>query len=410
MEKSVDITMVSIKEEGDNVNMEKSKYTIDDLFKSLELKEFDTVVFAPREEEHIVNGKRQIVTMGARLKEKVRNALPSTEPNFVKGLIEEAAAKYRSFSPMSALCTSESESNKGKRDPGWAEKVVIGYLTSIGAEELSKLSQTEYFEVPSGLDLVGIGAEGMVDGKATLVARERLAALGLEDNAFTVYQTVRIKSDKLGSLCGSGSSHLLIEGKEAGYRVLEHSLDGSGYFLKVGEYAGKGGNKTHITVAGDAGSGFMADSKGGHGTVEGNIKGSSAGAGSEHLALYVKGDGGDLLLAESNHSLAYVGEAGSYAGFRAQKPLLIVEGKAGKLLGEGMAEGNVFVNEIDAYSEPGKLLGYSGTGKVTVSDQKYADVLLKENAPGYTIGVDGKFFAEKDGGCESCSTCTCGKK
>ncbi len=408
MEKT-EVSVVPIKGEGEDAKMEKSKYMIDDLFKSLELKEFDTVVFAPREEEHIVNGKRQRVTVGARLKEKVRAALPTTEPDFVKGLIEEAAAKYRSFSPMSALCTSESESNKGERDPGWAEKVVIGYLTSIGAEELAKMTQEAFFEVPSGLDLVGIAAEGEVDEKATLAARERLAAFGLEDRDFTVYRTVRIKSDKFGFLCGSGSSHLLLEGKEACYRVLEHSFDGTGWFGKVGEYAGKGSRKADIVVAEDAGSGFMADSKGGHGTVEGNINGSSAGVGAERLALYVKGKAGDLLLAESNRSLAYVGEAGNYAGYKAQKPLLFVDGKAGKLLGEGMVEGNVFVNEINTYSEPGKLLGYSGTGKVTVSDPKYADALLKENKPGYKIEVDGKFFAEKkDGSCESCSCGTGG--
>lgn len=399
MEKT-EVSMVSIKEEGENVKMEKSKYTIDDLFRSLELKEFDTVVFAPREEEVTANGKKQRVTVGTKLKEKVRAALPTTEPNFVKGLIEEAATKYQTFSHRS--------------EHGYEKRVVVGYLTSIGAEELAKTTQDAYFEVPSGLDMVGIAAEGMPNEKATLTARERLARLGREDKEFTLYRPVRIKSDKFGALCGSGSSHLLLEGEEAGYGALEYSLDGTGWLGNVGEYAGKGSTEAHIQVAGDAGSGFMADSKKGHGSVDGNIKGSSAGAGSERLWLYVNGNGGDLLLADSKSPIAYVGGAGSYAGYKAQKPLLIVGGKPGKLLGEGMTEGNVFVKEIDAYAEPGKLLGYSGTGKVTVSNQKYADILLKENKPGYSIGVDGRAFLSDDGNIVgkscSCSKAACAKE
>ncbi len=409
-----DVSIVSIREEGDNVKMEKQTYGIDDLFKSLELNEFDTAIFAPREMEEIVNHKKQKITQGKRLKEKVRNALPTTEPDFIKGLIEEAAAKYRSFSPMSALSVSESESNKGERDPGWAEKVVIGYLTSIGAEELSKSSQTEYFEVPSGLDLVGIAAEGAPDEKATIAARKNLATLGFKDESFTVYRDVRIKSDKFGSLCGSDSRHLLLDGKEAGYCAFEHAVDGTGFFAgSIGEYGGKRSRKTHIVVAGDAGSGFMAESKEGHGTVDGSIKGSSAGADAEHLALYVKGNAGDMLLAESKHSLAMVGGAGSYAGYKAQKTLLVVDGKAGKLLGDGMVEGHIAVKELDTYQESGKLLGYSGTGTIRVPDEKSRELLAKENKPGYTIEVDGKFFAGKDGdGCESCSckAGACGKE
>ncbi len=385
-------------------------YSIDTLFRDLDesigLNAFDTMSFAPITRERLVNGKT-IVAVEMDLKEKVREALPSTNPDFVKGLIEEAAAKYKSFSPMSALSVSESESNKGERDPGWAEKVVIGYLTSIGAEELAKTTQDAYFDVPTGLDLVGIGAEGLPDEKVTLAARERLALLGLKNENFTVYRAVRIKSDKFGSLCGSSSSHLLLDGKDVGYGVFENALDGTGFFAgSVGEYAGKGSKNTHMMVAGDAGSGFMAESEMNHGTVDGNIKGSSAGAGATRLALHVKGYGGDLLLAESNRSLAYVGGgAGSYAGYKAQKPLLAINGKVGKLLGEEMVNGYIAVNELDTYTETGKLLGYSGTGKIRVPDEKSRELLAKENKKGYTIEVDGNFFADE--GKSSCSNGTC---
>lgn len=67
-----------------------------------------------------------------------------------------------------------------------------------------------------------------------------------------------------------------------------------------------------------------------------------------------------------------------------------------------MVEGNISVKELDTYQEPGKLLGSSGTGKVTVSKQEYANMLLKENKPAYTVEVNERFFG---GGCESC---TCG--
>lgn len=386
MEKSTtEVSVVKIEEHGDGIKMEKQNYSIDTLFKDLDesigLNAFDTVIFAPREEEVITTrGNKTTITVGERLKEKVRAALPTTEPDFVKGLIKEAAARYQSFSH--------------KSERGWEKRVVIGYLTSIGAEELSKLSQTESFVVPSGLDLVGIAAEGEVDEKVTLAARERLTDLGFEDENFTVHRTVRIKSDKFGSLCGSGSSHLLLEGKEAGYCAFEHAVDGSGWFGHVGEYAGKSSRKSHITVAGDAGSGFMAESKAGYGSVDGNIKGSSAGAGSEHLRLYVEGNGGDMLLAESKHSLAMVGGAGSYAGYKAQKPLLAIKGKVGKLLGEEMANGYIAVNELDTYQEAGKLLGHSGTGMIRVPDEKSRELLAKENKPGYTIEVDENFFAD----------------
>lgn len=394
MEKSTtDVSIVLISEKGENAKMEKRKYSIDDLFKSLELKEFDTMIFAPREEEHIVNGRGKMVTVGTNLKEKVRAALPSTEPDFVKGLIEEAAAKYQSFSRMSA-----------PTNPGWEKRVIVGYLTSIGAEELAKSTRTEYFEVPSGLDLVGIAAEGLPDEKATLAARKNLATLGLEDEDFTIFRDVRIKSDKFGSLCGSGSSHLLLEGEMAGYGVFENALDGFGCFGTVGEYAGRRSIKSSIYVREDAGSGFMSDSTEGRGDIDGNVLGSSAGSGSENLMLTVKGYSGDLFLAESKEPLARVGETGDYSCYNAQRPCLIVAGKAGKSLGEKMTEGEIFVKEIDTYQKAGKLLGHSGTGMIRVPDEKSRELLAKENKPGYTIEVDGKFFTGRDGdGCESCS-------
>lgn len=368
MEKSTtEVSVVKIEENGDGIKMEKQNYSIDTLFKDLDesigLNAFDTVIFAPREEEVVTTrGNKTTITVGERLKEKVREALPSTKPDFVKGLIEEAAAKYQSFSH--------------KSERGWEKRVVIGYLTSIGAEELAKTTQTGYFEVPSGLDLVGIGAEGAAPD--------------------TACQTVRIKSDKFGSLCGSSSSHLLLEGKDAGYGLFENALDGTGVFAgSVGEYAGKRSKKTHVIVAGDAGSGFMAESDEGRGTVDGNIKGSSAGAGATRLALHVKGYGGDLLLAESNHAFAYVGGgAGSYAAYKAQKPFLAVKGKVGKLLGEEMTNGYIAVNELDTYQEAGKLLGHSGTGMIRVPDEKSRELLAKESKPGYTIEVDENFFAD----------------
>lgn len=341
---------------------EMENYNLDTLFASLDLKEFDAVIFAPRTVVvPVCNGNLQERILGEELKELVVEKLPSVEPDFISGLITEAAGKYKFLS--------------------WEKRVVVGLLTSKGAEEFSRKNPdayvdghwvSKYFKVPAGLDFVGIAAEG-------------------DPLSITKNHLVRIESEEFGTMCGVDSSGLTLKAPKAGYGVLGHSTYGGGIFDCVGEGAGEGASKLGMYVERDAGSGFMRNTVDSSGYVGGNADSGAAG-GSEGIDLLIKGNCGDLLLdgAKDNHGAVDVlGNAGNYACYGTKGVTVNIGGTAGKFLGEKMADGRILIETLDTYHKPEELLGRGGSGRIFIKDGKSREYALPEKK-GFEI-MAGKF-------------------
>ncbi len=155
-------------------------------------------------------------------------------------LVREAAGSYQGFSLQ------------------WQRKV-IGYLTSLGAEAMSRLGG-EAFSIPDGLDFAGLEARGGDPGHTAIKARRigdfagvrasrlDLVADSIGDFALREAECCSARAGRVGNRLGEDGVSLKLHANEAGDWLMLKSRDCYVEARRVGSLAGLDSRSLEIHV------------------------------------------------------------------------------------------------------------------------------------------------------------------
>lgn len=179
-------------------------------------------------------------------KEGIKKALPQIELDLVNRLIKEAADNYSIFKQLKKF---------GSVSVPWyhAERKIIGFLTSIGAELYCRENPGKFYIVPDGLDYVGFGAEGV---KIKVRKVGDWCGSGTEDSEFDVIRTGKGflmyadhcvgRAEFMSADAGVMARWTTITTKEAGACFLDASYHCEGFVEDWVNWAGLGSDNTRI--------------------------------------------------------------------------------------------------------------------------------------------------------------------